>query len=227
MTRSYLGAAFVTMMAASATALLPNAAHADLISIGASYNGGTVQTLATGNGTSPLTATGMLGSFVMTATATGAPLLPQPTLDTSSIDVSTSGSGVLEMFITEQGLTAPAGVNNFLSSFTFQPFTGSGILSVVEETFVSASNALFGGTFLAKATDTSGGIVPNSAVIAATPFLGPNSYSETVEYIITAGGFGSTNDTVNISAVPEPATFGIFGASLGLMALIARRRRSY
>ena len=225
MTRSYLGVGFSTMLAAFGAVMLPAAAHADLISIGASLNGGATTTLATGNGTLPVQASGAIGNFVMTATATGAPLLPQPTFDTASIDVNTSGSGVLEMFITEQGLTSPQGINNFLSTFTFQPFTGAGIVSVVEDTFVSASNALYAGTALASAKDTSGTFL-TSGVTAATPFL-TGTFSETVEYIITASGFGATNDTVNVSAVPEPATFGIFGASLGLMALMARRRRSY
>ena len=226
MSKFYTGAVLTAMLGASVAGLSPTAARATTISIGDSLNGGAITTLATDGGSGLVQAHGSDGIFTtISASATGYPALTQPNLDTSSIDVSSSGSGVLEVFITETGLSSPQGIASFLSSFTFQQFSGTGIVSVVEKTFISAANALYSGTLLASDTDTAG-VLQTSKQLANSPAL-HGLFSETVEYIITTSGIGDTNDTVNLSVpVPEPATFGIFGIGLALMTMMAWRRRS-
>jgi hypothetical protein len=195
-----------------------------LISIGASTSPGTPSTFATDNGTGFVSAAGTFGTFTLASvTASGYPILPQPQIDTSSLDVSSSSAGSLYIYVTQQNLTSPTGINTFLSSFTANLFTGVGITSVTEKTFISTANALYAGTLLSSYTDSAGGLSTSKGT-ALSPSLS-GYFSETIEYIITANGAGSTNDTVDLTAIPEPGSFGILGAGLGLLGLLAFRRR--
>jgi hypothetical protein len=161
-------------------------------------------------------------NFAGTVSGEGSPILPQPTLDTSSIDArtKTSADGTLYIYVTEQGLTSPQGVASFLSSFTANLFTG-GAVSVIEKTFVSTTNALWGGTALGTQTFTS---IGSTTQLDTTPSLG-SPYSETAEFIVHINGTGSVNDTINIiDPVPEPMSIALLGA--GMIGIGAVRRRS-
>jgi hypothetical protein len=205
----------------TATVLWAGAAKATLISIGLQEDGGAISTVATDSAT-PGNAffSGAFGTYVVNnVSGIGSPILLQPQLLTNSTNVtSVSGNHVLNVFITEQGLSSPTGIAQFLSNFASTLLTGA-VTSVVETTFLSTSNALYGGSQLSTATFTAAG--PPVLGKNNSPSLAP-SYSETAEYTITTSGAGQVSNAIAIS-MPEPMSLVLLGS--GFAGLLALRRR--
>jgi hypothetical protein len=207
---------------------LPSVAHADTVTIGlqeAGVDGGAITTVGTGSGFA--TAGLVYGTFTLNlVSGAGSPFLPEPQFDSSSLNISSTAAGTLSVYVTEQGLSTPTGVSEFISSFTENVLTGD-VTSVAESTLVDLGNGLFGGSPVANFTVTSGS-GPAVLVTAATPFLAA-PYSETEKFVVTATGVGSGNQTIDIlaavPAVPEPGSLSLLSSGLFGFALLGLRRR--
>jgi PEP-CTERM motif len=161
--------------------------------------------------------------FIGTVSAIGAPILPQGTLDTSSIDArsSTNGNKTLYIYVTEQHLTASnlMGLDTVISGFTANLFT-DGVVSVTENTYISFTDALWTGAAMGTQTFTGLGSTSMShSVFLNAPF------SETAEFIVKINGSGSVNDTINMS-VPEPMSMALLGSGLIGLGVIRRAKRA-
>ncbi|HEY1898141.1 MAG TPA: PEP-CTERM sorting domain-containing protein [Terracidiphilus sp.] len=186
----------------------------------------TFTTLASGPSPLVLNATVCCGpgsSFLVSASAVGTPPLPSGQLDTSTIDISTSGPGTLFLWITETGLTSPFGNISFLSGLTANLIQGA-ITNVTLSTFVDKTNGTGPPTGTLLDTNAFSAIGTQSSTNTVAVGAGP--YSIEALYTIVATGVGNANLTIDVAAAaaPEPTTYVLFGSALVLLALLRRYR---
>jgi hypothetical protein len=207
----------ISLLALAVLVGMPSLAHADTITISlqeAGVNSGNPTVEATSSTGVAAIAGLSYGTFtVNTVTGTGSPAVNEPELDSTSTNVNSSASGTLTVYVMESGITSPTGTNSYLSSFTSNVLNGA-ISGVTEATLINGAPLAAGVTFHSIGASAS----TNSATTTA-PF------SETEVYTITATGAGNVNDTIDITAAPEPGSLGLLSSGLFGIALLGLRRR--
>ncbi|MBI0534738.1 PEP-CTERM sorting domain-containing protein [Roseomonas sp. KE2513] len=147
--------------------------------------------------------------------------------------------------------TAFAGVG---SVFTSEALAGSGLIrDVTMSSYADGSNAAFGKGELVASRSGANGALGSSGAIAGYPSLPGSLFSETLAITATVGGAGAGinarasvypgpfpqtaslifNATsgpplamVQVVAIPEPASLGLFGLALAGLVLVRRRLSS-
>jgi hypothetical protein len=206
-----------------------SSAKADTITI----NGGesptfppTFSTLASGSSPLVLPSTvccGASDSFDVEAAVLGTPPLVSGEFDTNALAVSLAGPGTLILWFTETDVTSPTGTINVTSGLTSNLIEGD-ISSVKLSTFLDPTNGVSppNGTLLDSMTFFGVGTQSSTTSIAT----GPGPYSLEEVYTIVATGAGTANLTIDLTAVPEPASLVFVGAAFLGLVLIHQGRRT-
>lgn len=181
----------------------------------AGVNGGHITTIYSGGSGAISGSYGTFAGTIETALAGFPDLLGS----TSSDQVTTGGPGTLNIFVTETGLTQPLGTPDFLSSFTSNTLPSG--WSVTEATFLDPANGTFTGSPLSSFTFNNIGVQETGSTLST----GAGPYSLTEEYTVNATGAGTALSTIDISAVPEPATWTLMLIGIGAVGAGMRMRR--
>jgi hypothetical protein len=206
------------LLLASVFALAVGPAFADAINLTATVDGA-----AAGSASSPdgsLTVTNQsFGVFNLNSLSINSEtfLAPPGILSSNTLDVdqTTTGTHTLVLDITATGLKGPNALENFLSSFSVSGQTAG--WSVIERTTINgvtlATTPLFTG-------------VSDSASSINAAFAGA-LFTADEHYTITSVGEGSFNGGIDISvsAVPEPATWGMLLLGFVGLAFAFRNQR--
>jgi hypothetical protein len=165
-------------------------------------------------------------------------------MDLNDVSVFGSGPGTIRFTLEDTsfgGASWPSWTQRGLVGGTLSGPAGS---TITAQDWVNTSNsviALGSSTAAVGAISALGGIPSGSLALAGSPFVaGPGAFaSDTSSTFSAAGPFSMFQQvTVNltgagvvsfdnhhIAAIPEPETYAMMLAGLGLMAFIARRRK--
>ena len=165
--------------------------------------------------------TGVASATSTTATATGWTGGPD-------FDLTFAGSGISESGVTDfsdnflfsmplASAHLEGGANVIGSQIHFTPLVmidHFSLYNVTTSTLISSATIPFGGSQIAMFD------VPN-AIYSLTDI-----YRLHIDGHLTGGRHGSYAGTLSVTHLPEPETYAMFMAGLGLMGFIARRRKN-
>jgi hypothetical protein len=165
----------------------------------------TFTTLASGGSPLALPFTPCCGtsdSFTVAADVIGTP----GSLLTNTIDLNTSGPGILILWVTETGLTSPLGKVEFTSGLASNLLEGA-ISSVTLSTFVSPTDGVSPPNGTPLDTFTFTGLGTETLSTVDNPGAGPYSLQEV--FVIRATGAGDANLSIDLtsSVIPETSTW--------------------
>lgn len=219
--RTLISAALV---AGSALALAPAANAGPVMDIAAAVGSScnSSDTLASSN-TGSVVWNAALSFGTFSVSADGVPVSgPPDLLDSQTIDATSSSKfGQFSICVTQTGVSATV-TGPVLSSLTTNRLPKGWILT--ESTYADGGDGAYGLTDLLY-THTFNGPLVNDTSAWVSPLSFGAPYSLTEVYTITPGNLGTTNDTIDIAQVPEPATLAIFAGGLLAGGLALRRRR--
>jgi len=157
--------------------------------------------------------------------STGAsnPAFPEPGhLDLSTLSINSTGSGTLDILLTQTGLTQP---NTFSMSFggTISGAAGSTTTFAAWRDLNNNAFMLGGTNLLGSLGPFSGGAFSGS-LVSALDASGTYSVTERIRIVATGATSMSGDAELLPSAVPEPGTLTMLGTGLFGLARMARRR---
>ena len=205
-----------------AAAVAASASANAAVFIGVSTDGGAhVTQVATGPSSAGVVGQAF-GNFVLNnISGTQSGIRPDLLQSNSINTTSKAGGGTLDVYISATDLDSATSAFGFISSMTLNALTFAG--SVTGSTFANADNSVFGeNTALASHFF---GATGTSVTANAGPFSFTSPYSITEQYHIVATTAGSANSTIDVSSVPEPATWGLMILGFGGIGAMVRSRR--
>jgi len=170
-------------------------------------------------------------NFSVTVTATGVPIVPDPTLGMVSLNVrsATTGTHTLTIMATQTNLSG-AGSIGLASTFTYNGLLNPlNVTTAIGTNYVDAGNSAFATTTLIGTTPNDGGLATASHGPIDFASVPAPLFSETEVYTFTTTGpammQSSTQSVGRPDPVPEPMSLGLLGVGLFGLGLVAKRAR--